>query len=246
MLYSDYITRVADLLDIAVTITDATKAAPSSDPNFNNMIAASIDYTENRLQRDFDFLGTRITDQSATLTANSRFFTLPTSVGVFVVVEQLSPVVAGSRRQSLIPVSRAYLDTTYPSDAPPFIPSIPIYYAMYDQANILVGPAPDQPYPIEVVGTRRVPQLAATPVASTSNFLTIFMPDLYIACSMVFWSGYQRDFGSQADDPKMAMSWETTYQNLAKSAMVEELRKKWEGPAWTSKQPSPMASPQRT
>ena len=243
MLYSDYITRIADLLDIAATITNAASATPSSDPNFNNMIGASIDYTENRLQREFDFLGTRITDSSASLTANSRFFKLPSSQGTFVVVETLTPVVAGSRRQSLIPVSRAYLDTTYPSDAPPFTPAVPVYYALYDNANVLVGPSPDQPYPIEVVGTRRVPQLSAS---NTSNFLTLFMPDLYIACSMVFWSGYQRDFGSQSDDPRMAMSWEALYQKLADSALVEELRKKWEGPAWTSKQPSPIVTPNRT
>lgn len=243
MIYSDYITRVADLLDIAATITNAASAMPSSDANFNNMVGASIDYTENRLQREFDFLGTRITDSSATLNANSRFFALPSSQGVFVVVETLTPIVGGSRRQSLIPVSRAYLDTTYPSDAPPFIPSVPTYYAMFDNSNILVGPPPDQPYPIEVVGTRRVPQLSAT---QTGNFLTLNVPELYIAASMVFWSGYQRDFGNQSDDPRMAMSWEAVYQKLADSALVEELRKKWEGPAWTSKQPSPIVTPNRT
>ena len=51
---------------------------------------------------------------------------------------------------------------------------------------------------------------------------------------MVFASGYQKNFGSQSDDPKMAMSWEDQYQKLMASANAEELRKKWAGPGWTS------------
>jgi hypothetical protein len=43
----------------------------------------------------------------------------------------------------------------------------------------------------------------------------------------------------------MAQSYESQYQTLLRSAGVEENRKKYEGPGWTSQSPSPIASPTR-
>ena len=71
-------------------------------------------------------------------------------------------------------------------------------------------------------------------VASETTFLTTYLPDLFIAASMIFASGYMRDFGSQSDNPQQAQSWEAQYENLIKSAGMEEIRKKWAGPSWTS------------
>ena len=51
--------------------------------------------------------------------------------------------------------------------------------------------------------------------------------DLLIAASMVWVTGYQRNFGAQGNDPQYASSWEGQYQIAFKSANVEELRKKW-------------------
>ena len=62
---------------------------------------------------------------------------------------------------------------------------------------------------------------------------------------MVFVSGYMRDFGSQADNQQMSVSWEQQYQTLFKSASVEQARAKFESEAWTSQQPSPIATPPR-
>ena len=55
-----------------------------------------------------------------------------------------------------------------------------------------------------------------------------------VAAMMIFMSGYMRDFGSQADNPQQANSWESQYNNLFKSANLLELRKKFAGPGWTS------------
>ena len=40
--------------------------------------------------------------------------------------------------------------------------------------------------------------------------------------------------GSQSDNPQQAQSWEAQYQGLIKSAEMEEVRKKFAGPGWTS------------
>jgi len=51
-----------------------------------------------------------------------------------------------------------------------------------------------------------------------------------------------RDFGAQSDNPQQSQSWEAQYQTLAKGAMLESLRQKLAGPAWTSLSAIPIAS----
>ena len=81
--------------------------------------------------------------------------------------------------------------------------------------------------------------------SNQTTFISQYLPDLLIMASMVYISAYQRNFGRQSDDPQMAQSYESQYQTLLKSAAVEEARKKFEGPGWTSQSPSPISSPTR-
>ena len=62
---------------------------------------------------------------------------------------------------------------------------------------------------------------------------------------MIYISGFQRNFGKIADDPQMAVTYESQYQTLLKGAVVEEARKKYEASAWSSQGPSPVATPGR-
>jgi hypothetical protein len=63
--------------------------------------------------------------------------------------------------------------------------------------------------------------------------------------SMIYISAYQRNFGRANDDPQMAITYESQYQALLKSAMMEENRKKFEAAAWSSQSPSTAATPTR-
>jgi hypothetical protein len=63
--------------------------------------------------------------------------------------------------------------------------------------------------------------------------------------SMVYISAYQRNFGRQSDDPSMAVSYESQYQALVKSATVEEFRKKFAAGGWSSMSPAVVATPGR-
>jgi hypothetical protein len=99
------------------------------------------------------------------------------------------------------------------------------------QQQAAVGPCPDQAYNVEVYGTYRPATLSAT---NPNTPLTVLLPDLFLAASMIFMSGYQKNFGAQADDPKMAASWESQYEKLMMGATSEEFRKKFQSSTWTS------------
>ena len=233
--YTTYIAQISNLITV-----------PSSDPNFQVMAPGMIDYGENRIYRELDLLNTRVTDSTGALTANQRNFVLPTSVGSFLVVEEVNVITpstataATGTRVPLTNTARAYIDICYPSNTSG--QTTPEFWSMIDDANIIVGPSPDAAYPVEVVGTQRPASLSAS---NSSTFLTQVLPDLFIAASMVFASGYQRDFSAQGDNPQQGQSWEGQYTKLMQSANIEELRKRYFSAGWTSMQPSPIATPAR-
>lgn len=232
--YTTYSAALAELLVTTVT-----------DPDFVAVEPSIIIYAEQRIYRELDLLSTIVRDSSATLTANSRNFTLPSGQGRFVTTQGINvftPVATTTTRNQLIPTTRDFIDAAWQSEAAPTTPSIPVNYAMITDQTIIVGPPPDAAYKVEVIGTIRPAQLSAT---NPNTFLTDYLPDLFFAASMIFGSGFQKNFGAQSDDPRMAVSWESQYQSLKQSADVEELRKKYQSTAWSSMQPTPIANPPR-
>jgi len=80
---------------------------------------------------------------------------------------------------------------------------------------------------------------------NNSNFISTYLPDMFIAASMIYIGGYQRNFSTTGADPQMPVNYEQQYQALLKGAMVEEYRKKFQSSAWGSQSPSPIATPPR-
>lgn len=223
--YTTYVEQISNIM-----------AVSSATPQFQTMLPGMIDYAEQRIYREIDLLNTVVRDSSLTFTPFIRNFTLPTTTnGPFVTVQGINVITpvntapGSGKRNYMKPVSRDYLDAVW-NDATGF-KGIPSYFAMITQSDIIVGPFPDNSYTVEVIGTIRPNPLSA---GNPATFLTTYLPDLFIAASMIYASGYQRDFGSQADNPQQAASWEMQYQSLFKSANAEELRKKFAGPGWTS------------
>ena len=97
--------------------------------------------------------------------------------------------------------------------------------------SIIFGPWPDAAYRVEVVGTIRPTPLSAT---NTTTFLTLYLPDLFMAASLVFAGENMRDFGAEGGNAAVSQTWEQNYQTLMASANAEELRKRFAGPGWTS------------
>lgn len=220
--------------------------ATTGDVNFTTILPGIIDYAENRLYRELDLLNT-IVRPTGTLTAGARTFALPTSAGTFVVVEQMNVITPSTAttadsgtRNPLQPISKESLDRMWPSVTGSTVPQ---YFAMITQGTCVVGPWPAAAYTVEVVGTVRPTALSSS---NTTTLLSVYFPDLFIAASMVFAAGYQRDYGAQSDDPNKSASWEQQYQALMASAATEEARKKFGAQGWSSKQPDKIASPPRT
>lgn len=218
-----------------VSIISNLMAADPTTPEFFNFLPNCIEYAENRIYRELDLLNTTVVNSTNSLTAGSRNFTLPSNGanGVFYTVtgvNVITPVGAtpdtGTRNQ-LAAVSVDYLNAVWNSGA---TLAIPQQFAMVTQFNMVVGPWPDQNYTLEIVGTIQPAALSPT---NTTTFLTTYLADLFVAASMIFASGYMRDFGAQSDTPQQAQSWESQYEALLKSALLLELRKKWAGPAWS-------------
>jgi hypothetical protein len=234
----DYNTYVQQIATMAVV--------PTTDTNFQIILPQMISYAELRMQRDLDFLSTQISNSSYSLTAGNGTLTIPTSQ--FVVMETFEVIDGSGSSAPLLPVGKEFIQNVYGTGS---ATGLPQYFAVYggDSAttgltsqNMIVGPIPDLNYAIRLTGTVRSAPLSAT---NTQTYISVYLPDMFIMASMIYISAYQRNFGRLNDDPAMAQTYESQYQGLLKSAMVEENRKKFESAAWTSYSPSPFAAPTR-
>lgn len=219
-----------------------TVAAASSDPNWLTEFSdVLIDRAEQRIYRDLDLLGTRVTDTSGGLTPFQQQFTLPTSIGTFLVVEQanlLTPAGVSSSLAQRVPLVRCnpvFINMMWPSNSS--FAGTPSYFAMLDNANILVGAAPSSSFGMEIRGTQRPAPLSAT---NSSTILTQMLPDLFFASGMIEAASFMRE-----TEPTLYTTWTQEYGVLMKSALVEEKRKMFQAEGWVDKLPSPVATPPR-
>lgn len=213
------------------------------DPDFDNILPGCIDYAEQRIYRALNLLNTVQVDQTVTLTASQRTVDIPDSFVAVDSVNVISPAGSGyvlGVRNPLVPVSRDLLDMLWPDNTTTGLPTM---FCMVDQWSMMVGQAPDAAYQLEIIGTYRPEPLNAT--TNTTTFLTDHLPDLFMAASMVYMSGYMRNFGAQAGDPAMGATWEQQFGTLFDSANTEELRKRFWASSWSSQPVSPAAQPQR-
>lgn len=245
--YSSYLVALENFLVMndATGIADLTAVLPNI-----------IDFAEQRIYRELDFLTTETTAVGPS-TANSRNVTIPSTVIVLQDINFITPVGAnpddvGAVRNPVLRTVPSFVNYTWSQGTSTNgTPSVPQYYALLNltttnptgnTTNMLVAPAPDAAYKVEFVGTVRPTPLSAT---NTTTFLSTYLPDLFLACSMIYAAGYQQNFSQDGTTPGMADYWEKQYQNLKGSAEVEEARKKSQSQGWTTMQPSPVATPPR-
>ena len=235
---TSYITQMATMAVVAET-----------DPAFLTILPQMIVYAELRMYRDLDFLFTSGSTTAYSLTEGSRILNVNADTfpyGTLVVPEQINVLVGSddpdqADRVPLLPTTKEFLDAVYGSGA--FANrGLPQYWVPFDDYTFLVGPYPDQSYTVELIGTYRPESLSAT---NPETFISKNLPDIMIMASMVYISGYQRNFGRANDDPQMAITYESQYQALLKGAAVEEARKKFEAAGWSSQSPSTIATPTR-
>lgn len=211
-------------------------------------------YAAGRITRDLDLMAANVRDATLTTTASVRNFNLPTTYGTFLIIDGIniitpaSTAADGGTRVPLEPVSRDYLDLCWPSTTGATVPQ---YYAYISQntetspaqTQVIFGPWPDNTYYVEVIGKIQPAQLTAS---NPTTWLSVNLPELYIAAGMVWWSGYMRNYGAAgADDPNQPGSWEARYKELLAGAATYQARARFGSASWTSKPLEPAAQAQR-
>lgn len=231
--YSTYKTALATL-----------SVVPETDANWLAILPDAIEYAELRIYRDLDLLSTVQVNTSFSTAINASKVAI--TGGTFVTLQNVNVITpAGTTdpdlgtRVPLLPVSKEYIQYAWPSATNA---GVPTYFAMIDERTFSLGPWPNAVYTLEIIGTVRPATLSAS---NTTTFISQYLPDLFLMASMIFISGYQRNFGRQSDDPAMSQSYESQYQALLRGATVEEYRKKFSASGWTSISPSPVATPGR-
>jgi len=237
--YSSFISELATLTAISSTIL------VNGDTNFAGPAPLIIDHAEGMIYRDLDLPAVRVTDTSVTLSSGVRTVTTSTNQGVMLVIEEVSLFTSAGATSSygtrvpLVPASLAVIDAIYPTAVSSYT-GVPQYFAKPNDNTLVFGPTPDQAYKSEITATVRPAPLSAS---NSSTWVTQNLPELMIAAAMIAAAGYMRDYGSQADDPKLAQSWQQQYEMLKASALVDSQRMKGRGPGWSGQQPSAIATP---
>lgn len=243
MTYSEWVVAMVTLGQIsdADGQTAFTALAPRAISYAEELI-----YDSNDL--DFDFTRCTDISQQTTTGLRSVPIPPSISVagfsGSFVVVEGVSLIVPANSKPNpavgqtsgtrvpLLRTSRPFLDMMWPQESQTHAPTpYETYYALYSQQNasdptdpsepvpmasaILIGPTPDSTYVVEFSGVGRPTPLSST---NTTTFLTTYVPELFVAASMLWWVGYQRDTGANAMTPGLAEYWGQQFNALKESA----------------------------
>lgn len=229
MTYSEYLTRIAILAGIDVTSV-----------NYLTMVPMFIQNSELRICRELDLLVSRARETSTFGSSiDPSLNALLQMPSDFVILRSLGYYTPIATTTTFIPLDErdeGWIRDYWPSRA---TTGIPKYYCLLSNAQILIAPTPSSAFTVEAAGTTRPAQLAQ----GADSFISIWLPDLQIAASMVEVCGYLKNFGAQADDPKMSLAWEGRYQAIKGSASTEEGRKKFIEYADKSATSPPYATP---
>jgi hypothetical protein len=206
MTYNDFITRLAIALEID----------NPAETNFVAYLPELIQDAENRIYRDLDPLVMRKTG-TGTVAAAATTITVPADwlIGQELYFTSGAGVTAGARR-----ADQTFL-MAYGNVA-----GTPRYWSQPTFGSVQFAPPADATYAWTAYYTY---QPAALSVSNTVTWITTNIPDLFFAAAMAGGAAYQKNFGAQSDDPRMAMSWENTYQALLHSARLAEGRRKGDG-----------------
>jgi hypothetical protein len=232
-----------------------------ADVNFLANLPSCIDYATDRITRELNLLSTTTANSTLTTTIGTRIVNLATLSPVFNVIQDINVIASitsggsdfspdfdsdfgppDSSAVGRIPLtiqSRAFMNQVYGSAS---ITGIPEFFHMVTDQMIMVGPYPDQVYPLEIIGTVR-----PTPISSANptNWIVTYLPDLFLAAAMIQMSAFKMNFGAESDDPQQAQSWEAQYTKLRDSAATEDSMRKYYSTGWNPELPNQF-SPART
>jgi hypothetical protein len=196
---------------------------PQTNAGFIAIVPTIIDQAEGMIYREpgLEFLSTVGSNDAGFTTPDTQFFTLPV---FFTTIDSVNRV-DGNNRPPLTKISRPALERLYPMRISSGPTAVPVKWAPFTDQIIMLAPTPGGNTQMEITGKIRPANMS---VSNPSPWLWTHLGDLAFAAAMVMMSGYMRNFGSQADDPKMATSWKMIYDDLLPGAKSEESRRKFE------------------
>lgn len=237
------------LADVASTIVVDADNTP-----FLAIFPEWVQSAERRIVGELDLVAANVTDDSASTTAGSRAFNLPTSIGTFLIVRTLNIITpaatapASGTRNRLTPASIEVLDTVYPSATGTGVPQLFAYvtadtYRSPAQTQIVFGPWPDAIYRVEVVGKMQPSGLTSS---NQTTWLSVNLYDVLFKAVMVEATAWQANFGAAGvDNPQMANTWSAAYMQARDSAATWQARARFAGGSWSSAPLEATAQPQR-
>ncbi len=237
------------LADVASTIVvDSTNAALLA--IFPEWVLAA----ENRIIRELDLVAANVRDDSASTTAGSRNFNLPTAIGTFLIVTSMNIITpaatapASGTRNRLTPASIEVLDTIYPSATGTGVPQFFAYvtqdtYISPAQSQIVFGPWPDAIYRVEVVGSIKPAGLTSS---NQTTWLSANLYDVLFKATMIEAAGWQQNYSAAgSDNPGQGSNWRLAYEEAKASAAAWQARARFASGSWSSAPLERMAIAQR-
>lgn len=217
-------------------------------PDFSTYLPNIIQQAELRCYREICPLAARAAPANGSTTPGSRtldltgFTPLPIAVeGIALITPNGSAPAAGTRWQYR-KATLDFIDTIWPTEAttaPPSANPDQNYYAYLDAMTIVLAPTPDLAYFVEAPGTT-IP--APLSMVNPQTYLSINYPDVFLYACAVETAAFHKHYGAQSDDPKVALSFESGYQEKKIGALEEEHRRRGtNGPAISL--PSSAAAP---
>jgi hypothetical protein len=218
--YTTFLEALNSYTNVAATGADANAAFVAAVPTI-------IETAELRIYTDLQLLGTVVTDASGLTTPNTRSFTLQTPAGgsgKWAVVQSIN-IVNGGVRTPVIKCSREVIDFMHPDDIA--LPgSIPNIWAPVTDMTVLLAPSPASALNVEIIGNIHPLPLSED---NPTTYLSTQLPSLFFTAAMIGASGWMRNFGAQADDPKLAISWSGEYDKMLPAFQGEEQKRKFQG-----------------
>lgn len=237
------------LADVASTIVvDADNAAMLA------VFPSWVQEAESRIVRELDLVAANVRDGSASTSAGSRNFVLPTSIGTFLIVTSINVITPASTapdsgtRNRLTPASIEVLDTIYPSASGTGVPQLFAYvtqdtYQSPAQTQVVFGPWPDAAYRVEVIG-KIMPARCTS--SNQTTWISANLYDVLFKATMIEAAAWQQNFGGAgADNPQMATTWDAAYKAARDSAAQWQARARFAGGSWSSAPVEPTAIAQR-
>lgn len=228
-----------DATEIERLIRGHVELETGDDPDFDAMMDDILNFGELRIYRAIPELLGENTRLPSVFTLGSREIAIP--VAMFS-VKGLS-FTTGGVTTPLLPVSMEFIDNIWPARATVITATSQLqYWTPKDNDTVLVAGTPAAGYTAEFFGLVREDPLSST---NPETYLSEKYPDLLLASCLMYAFGYERDYGSQADDPQAAMSWKGVFGELLPGVITQEERLAGRGPGWQNQAPTPLATPPR-